>query len=156
MASGVPHPPTAAPTAGSVAASATTSVPASAPPSVPSPDAVPFHDLKSQDPLAYHLISQIGAGTYGQVWKGMRPDRGVVALKQILMEEEEGVPATALREMSLLRRLSHPNVIRLFEVVHSANQKMLTMVFECMDCDLRAYREDKSVRWTAGLIRRLL
>jgi serine/threonine protein kinase len=35
-----------------------------------------------------------------------------VALKKIRLEgEDEGVPSTALREISLLKELQHPNVV---------------------------------------------
>lgn len=37
----------------------------------------------------------------------------LVALKKIRLEvEDEGVPSTALREISLLKELRHPNVVR--------------------------------------------
>jgi serine/threonine protein kinase len=39
--------------------------------------------------------------------------RDFVALKKIRLElEEEGVPSTALREISLLKELDHPNVVK--------------------------------------------
>jgi len=37
----------------------------------------------------------------------------IVALKKIRLEqEEEGVPSTAIREISLLKELDHPNVVK--------------------------------------------
>lgn len=53
-------------------------------------------------------------GTYGVVYKGRHKSTGqVVALKKIRLEsEEEGVPSTAVREISLLKELQHPNVVR--------------------------------------------
>lgn len=54
------------------------------------------------------------AGTYGVVYKGRHKTTGqVVAMKKIRLEsEEEGVPSTAVREVSLLQELKHPNVVR--------------------------------------------
>lgn len=49
--------------------------------------------------------------------------------------ESEGVPSTALREISLLKELAHPNVIHLFDIVHS--KKHLYLVFEYLDQDLK-------------------
>lgn len=48
------------------------------------------------------------------VYKGRHKSTGqVVALKKIRLEsEEEGVPSTAVREISLLKELQHPNVVR--------------------------------------------
>ena len=54
------------------------------------------------------------AGTYGVVYKGRHKATGqVVAMKKIRLEsEEEGVPSTAIREVSLLQELKHPNIVR--------------------------------------------
>ncbi|KTF86419.1 hypothetical protein cypCar_00003574 [Cyprinus carpio] len=62
----------------------------------------------------YLKIEKIGEGTYGVVYKGRNKTTGqVVAMKKIRLEsEEEGVPSTAVREISLLKELQHPNVVR--------------------------------------------
>jgi len=65
----------------------------------------------------------------------------VVALKQIRLEsDEEGVPSTTIREITILKELNHPNVVRLFDVVHEV--KRLTLVFEYLDQDLKKYMDD--------------
>lgn len=53
------------------------------------------------------------SGTYGVVYKGRHKATGqVVAMKKIRLEsEEEGVPSTAIREISLLKELHHPNIV---------------------------------------------
>lgn len=47
------------------------------------------------------------------VYKGKnKKTNKIVALKKIRLEsEEEGVPSTAIREISLLKELKHPNVV---------------------------------------------
>ena len=53
-------------------------------------------------------------GTYGIVYKAKKRDTNeIVALKRIRLDsEEEGVPCTAIREISLLKELKHPNIVR--------------------------------------------
>jgi cyclin-dependent kinase len=52
--------------------------------------------------------TRIAAGTYGVVYKARDIRTGqIVALKKIRLEaEDEGVPSTAIREISLLKELS--------------------------------------------------
>lgn len=94
-------------------------------------------------------IQQIGEGTYGIVYKGYMKGPGsattssngeLIALKQIrLADEDEGVPSTAIREISLLKELSHPNVVTLKDVIYADNR--LYLVFEYLDQDLKRYMD---------------
>lgn len=69
------------------------------------------------------------------------PDNRIVALKKIRLEaEDEGVPSTAIREISLLKEMSDPNIVRLFNIVHADGHK-LYLVFEYLDLDLKKYME---------------
>ena len=67
----------------------------------------------------YLKIEKIGEGTYGIVYKGKCKKTGeIVAMKKIRLEsEQEGVPSTAIREISLLRELQHPNIVSLKEIL---------------------------------------
>ena len=53
-------------------------------------------------------------GTYGVVYKAKDVGSGqIVALKKIRLEaEDEGVPSTAIREISLLKELKDENIVR--------------------------------------------
>ncbi len=65
----------------------------------------------------------------------------IVALKMIRLEaEDEGVPSTAIREISLLREMNNPNIVRLFNIVHSDDHKIY-LVVEFMDLDLKRYMD---------------
>lgn len=61
----------------------------------------------------------IGEGTYGVVYKSLDlTTKQVVALKRIRLEtEDDGIPSTALREISVLRELEHPNIVRYVALV---------------------------------------
>ena len=58
----------------------------------------------------YQKIEKIGEGTYGVVYKARNRVSGeLVALKKIRLEaEDEGIPSTAIREISILEQLQHP------------------------------------------------
>lgn len=81
----------------------------------------------------------LGKGTYGTVYKAIDlVNNRTVALKRIKLEsEDEGVPSTAIREISLLKRLNHVNVVRLYDVIHT--EMKLTLVFEYCELDLKKY-----------------
>lgn len=55
----------------------------------------------------YEKIEKIGEGTYGYVYKARNTTNlEIVALKKIKLEnEDEGVPSTAMREISILKEL---------------------------------------------------
>ncbi|XP_076295598.1 cyclin-dependent kinase 2 [Lasioglossum baleicum] len=82
-------------------------------------------------------IEKIGEGTYGVVYKAKDKLTGkLVALKKIRLEtESEGVPSTAIREISILKKLTHPNIVQLFDVVDG--DKHLYLVFEFLQQDLK-------------------
>ncbi|TRM66583.1 kinase-like domain-containing protein [Schizophyllum amplum] len=90
----------------------------------------------------YTKIEKVGEGTYGVVYKAR--DTGtnqIVALKKIRLEaEDEGVPSTAIREISLLKELKCEFIVRLFDIVHADSK--LYLVFEFLDVDLKRYMEN--------------
>ncbi|KAI8896028.1 kinase-like domain-containing protein [Globomyces pollinis-pini] len=91
---------------------------------------------------------------FSVVYKGLQKSTGTtVAMKKIRLEtEEEGVPSTAIREISLLRELNHPNVVKLMDLIH--DDKQLWLVFEFLDMDLKKYMD--SVSATNGLDSKLV
>eukprot|EP01121_Diplochlamys_sp_Union-15-3_P016096 TRINITY_DN5416_c0_g2_i2.p1 TRINITY_DN5416_c0_g2~~TRINITY_DN5416_c0_g2_i2.p1 ORF type:complete len:317 (-),score=57.00 TRINITY_DN5416_c0_g2_i2:56-961(-) len=95
---------------------------------------------ENQDGLSkYKKLEKIGEGTYGVVYKAKNKETGqLIALKKIRLEhEDEGVPSTAIREISILRELKHPNVVDLLDVINLSSK--LFLVFEFLDQDLKKY-----------------
>ena len=92
----------------------------------------------------YRQIEQVGSGTYGRVFKAYHKDdpTQIVALKKIETHREvQGFPITALREISHLKKLKHPHVVELKEVVTSRPQPpskrgSTFLVFEYLEHDL--------------------
>ena len=87
----------------------------------------------------YERQEKLGEGTYGIVYKCRDLQTGqIVALKKIRLEkEDDGVPSTAIREISLLKGLRHPNIVELKEIIYSQDQ--LFLVFEYCEFDLKKY-----------------
>uniref|UniRef100_A0ACD6AF18 Uncharacterized protein n=1 Tax=Avena sativa TaxID=4498 RepID=A0ACD6AF18_AVESA len=87
---------------------------------------------------AFDKIEKVGQGTYSNVY--MARERGggrVVALKKVRFDtaEPESVRFMA-REMRILRRLDHPNIIRLDGIATSRMHRSIYLVFEFMYSDL--------------------
>ena len=100
--------------------------------------------------------SNLGEGTYGVVYKARdKHTQEIVALKRIRLEvEDEGIPSTALREISLLRELTHRNIVDLKDCVQEDGK--LYLVFEFLDKDLKKYMESCSGMLSTALVKSYL
>lgn len=65
--------------------------------------------------------------------------------------QEEGVPSTAIREIALLKELSHPNVVRLLDVFCKPNK--LVLVFEFLENDLKKYMKALNGRLAPAVVK---
>ncbi|KAL8945814.1 MAG: hypothetical protein Q9222_007698 [Ikaeria aurantiellina] len=89
----------------------------------------------------YQIVGFISSGTYGRVFKavGYNGQTGEFAIKKFKPDKENeiqytGISQSACREMALCSELSHPNVIRLAEII--LENKCIYMVFEYAEHDL--------------------
>jgi len=87
----------------------------------------------------YIKIEKVGEGTYGVVYKSRNKEtQELVALKKIRLDnEDEGIPSTAIREISILKQLRHPNIVDLKDLIHG--EKKLYLIFEYLDHDLKKF-----------------
>jgi serine/threonine protein kinase len=87
----------------------------------------------------YLRLEKLGEGTYGIVYKCKnKENQELVAVKKIRLEnEDEGIPSTAIREISILKQLKHPNIVNLMDLIHG--EKKLHLVFEYLDYDLKKF-----------------
>ncbi|XP_057882436.1 cyclin-dependent kinase-like 1 isoform X2 [Melospiza georgiana] len=78
----------------------------------------------------YEKLGKVGEGSYGVVFKCRNKDTGqIVAIKKFLESEEDPViRKIALREIRMLKRLKHPNLVRLLEVFR--RKRRLHLVLE--------------------------
>jgi hypothetical protein len=127
---------------------------------------------------------KLGEGTFGEVYVATHEKTGeVAALKKIKLEcEDEGVPGTTLREVSLLM---HPNVVqyarppararrgigsahvgdrrptplarvrarRLKDVFYMPNENKLYLCFEYCEFDLKKYMKSQQYKLSADCIK---
>jgi len=97
--------------------------------------------MKGQQVSHYRLTEKLGAGTYGEVWKGVHVDDPdfTVAVKLVSPQVRED-PAflTALRkECRALDRMDHPSIVRFRELV--VRDSTVAMVLELLEgADLEA------------------
>ncbi|KAF2313484.1 hypothetical protein GH714_011212 [Hevea brasiliensis] len=89
----------------------------------------------------YNLIGKIGEGTYGLVFlaKTKSPaNRGKsIAIKKFKQSKDgDGVSPTAIREIMLLREISHENVVKLVNVHINHADMSLYLAFDYAEHDL--------------------
>jgi len=100
------------------------------------------------------LFIQIGHGTYSNVYRARDLEKQkIVALKKVRFDnlEPESVKFMA-REILILRRLDHPNVIKLEGLVTSRMSCSLYLVFEYMEHDLAGLASFPGVKFTESQV----
>lgn len=80
----------------------------------------------------YKVIKTVGDGTYGSVVKAVNKTSGeLVAIKKMKKKFYSWEECMALREIKSLRKLNHPNIVKLKEVIRANDD--LYFVFEFLD-----------------------
>ncbi|KAF0895222.1 hypothetical protein E2562_008561 [Oryza meyeriana var. granulata] len=107
---------------------------------------------------SFEKLSKIGQGTYSSVYKARDLKTGkVVALKKVRFVnlDPESVRFMA-REILVLRKLDHPNVIKLEGIITSSVSKSLYLVFEYMEHDLVGLAATPGLKFTEPQVKCLL
>lgn len=114
-----------------------------------------FDEAERQFEAQYEIVEKtlLGEGTYGKVYKARRvKTKETVAMKHMKLDsEEEGVPSTAIREIALLKELSHKHVVRLLDVFCKPSK--LVLVFEFLENDLKKFMKANSCRLTPAQVK---
>ncbi|KAL3821465.1 hypothetical protein ACJIZ3_007370 [Penstemon smallii] len=98
----------------------------------------------------FEKLDKIGQGTYSSVYKGRDLlNNKVVALKKVCFDkmDPESVRFMA-REILILRKLDHPNIIKLEGLVTSRTSSSLYLVMEYMEHDLTGLASLPGVKFT--------
>jgi len=93
---------------------------------------------------SYKKLEKLGEGTYGVVYKACNTETGeFVAIKKIKLDHsDEGLPATTLREISMLKQLTHPCIVDLIHANYEEDR--LYLIFEYVEQDMKAYMDSLS------------
>ncbi|XP_022155876.1 probable serine/threonine-protein kinase At1g54610, partial [Momordica charantia] len=114
---------------------------------------IPRHVLAGLVPKsveAYDKLDKVGQGSYSNVYKARDRESGkIVALKKVRFDttEPESVKFMA-REITILLKLDHPNIVKLEGLATSRMQFSLYLVFDFMPTDLARVISRPDVRLT--------
>ncbi|CAI0431593.1 unnamed protein product [Linum tenue] len=104
---------------------------------------------------SFQKLDKIGQGTYSSVFRAKELETGrIVALKKVRFDnfEPESVRFMA-REIMILRRLDHPNVMKLDGLITSHLSCSIYLVFEYMEHDITGLLSCPDVRFTESQIK---
>ncbi|XP_057307490.1 cyclin-dependent kinase 10-like [Hydractinia symbiolongicarpus] len=106
----------------------------------------------------FEKLNRIGEGTYGVVYRAKDTLSGkIVALKRVCMDKDkEGLPISSLREVTLLLKLQHRNIVRLKEVVVGRKLEYVFLVMEYCEHDLASLLDNMKNPFTEAQIKCLL
>ncbi|XP_009108410.1 cyclin-dependent kinase F-4 isoform X6 [Brassica rapa] len=101
----------------------------------------------------YKLIKEVGDGTFGTVWRAINKQTGeVVAIKKMKKKYYSWDECINLREVKSLRRMDHPNIVKLKEVIREHD--ILYFVFEYMDYNLYQLMKDRQKLFAEAVIKK--
>ncbi|PPR90227.1 hypothetical protein GOBAR_AA30446 [Gossypium barbadense] len=106
---------------------------------------------------SYQKLEKIGQGTYSTVFRARDLESGsIVALKKVRFDnfEPESVRFMA-REILILRRLDHPNIIKLDGIITSRMSCSIYLVFEYMEHDITGLLSCPDIKFSdsAGILK---
>lgn len=103
----------------------------------------------------FQAVEKLGKGTYGSVYKAVRLGGEPVAIKKIKLDvESEGIPSTALREIAILKKMNHPNIVRILDL--ALTERNIELCLEYCHYDLKKfidYYKDDSKVYNQNLIK---
>jgi len=103
----------------------------------------------------YKVTKKLGDGTYGSVLLAVNRQTGeVTAVKKMKKKFYTWQECMQLREVQSLKKLNHPNIIKLKEVIRENDE--LFFVFEFMDNNLYQYSKDRDKPFPEAKIRNII
>ncbi|XP_071914674.1 protein IMPAIRED IN BABA-INDUCED STERILITY 1-like [Coffea arabica] len=104
---------------------------------------------------SFERLEKIGQGTYSSVYRARDNETGkMVALKKVRFDnfQPESVRFMA-REITILRQLDHPNIMKLEGIITSRLSCSIYLVFEYMEHDLSGLLSCPGIKFTESQIK---
>lgn len=107
----------------------------------------------------YEILERIHEGTYGEVYKAKDIDtQKMKAVKRIKKETNfgvNGISVVFLREISLLRSINHPNIVKIEEIVTSESEKeaSIYIIMEYIPHELRYLNKHLGIKFSIPQIK---
>ncbi|CAN1351251.1 Probable serine/threonine-protein kinase At1g09600 [Linum perenne] len=103
----------------------------------------------------FEKLDRIGQGTYSSVYKARDVTHNkIVALKKVRFDSSDPDSVKFMaREILILRKLDHPNVIKLEGLITSQTSSTLYLVFEYMEHDLTGLASIPGLKFTEPQIK---
>eukprot|EP00747_Dinoflagellata_sp_TGD_P167651 gnl/TRDRNA2_/TRDRNA2_192400_c0_seq1.p1 gnl/TRDRNA2_/TRDRNA2_192400_c0~~gnl/TRDRNA2_/TRDRNA2_192400_c0_seq1.p1 ORF type:complete len:467 (+),score=89.34 gnl/TRDRNA2_/TRDRNA2_192400_c0_seq1:101-1501(+) len=103
----------------------------------------------------YKVTKVLGDGTYGSVLRAQNKQSGEwVAIKKMKQKYYSWEECMKLREINALRKLIHPNIIKLKEVIRENDE--LHLVFEFMDANLYEFMKARNKMIPENKVRNIM
>jgi len=103
----------------------------------------------------YKITKLIGDGTYGCVLRAGNKTTGeIVAIKKMKKKFYSWEECMALREVKSLRKLVHPTIVKLKEVIRENDE--LHLVFEYMEANLYQLMKDRTTNFPEKSVRNIV
>lgn len=100
----------------------------------------------------YKVLEELGNGTCGSVYKAVNMETSeIVAVKKMKRKFYNWEECINLREVKSLRKLNHPNIIKLKEIVRENNE--LFFIFDYMEYNLYQVMRDRGKPFSEEEIR---
>ncbi|KAK4354241.1 hypothetical protein RND71_026435 [Anisodus tanguticus] len=117
-----------------------------------------IHGWLPLKPESFQKLEKIGQGTYSSVFRAHDLESGrTVALKKVRFDnfEPESVRFMA-REIMILRRLDHPNIMKLEGIITSKLSSSIYLVFEYMEHDISGLLSSPEVKFSESQVKCLM
>jgi len=103
----------------------------------------------------FEKMNRIGEGTYGIVYRARDTKTGeIVALKKMRMErEKDGIPVSALREITILLDCNHENIVPMKEIAVGRSLESMFLVMEYCEQDLASLLDNMQTPFTESQVK---